>query len=263
MDMSPFEDTAMTSAPTSSTHSSAKGSIPGEIVLSTKEFREAVWEMEPKIAVFDCDGTLWSPDAGSGFLQWTIDTGLLSEEATQRITARHQAYHQSQVDELTICGEMVQIYEGLAESDLRASARAYFEEKIEPHLFPEMIALIQELQASDVEIWAVSSTNDWMIEEALQEIGITHEKILATCVEVRDGIVTGVLRDIPTDEGKAKSLRAAGISHPDVVFGNSVHDAAMLEIAKRAFPVNPSEGLQKLSVERNWPVYYPAAIRPL
>jgi len=261
--MASFEDVAPTSAQTSSTHSSAKGSIPGEKVLSTKDFREAVWEMEPKIAVFDCDGTLWSPDAGSGFLKWTIDTGLLPKEAAKRINARHQAYHDGQVDELTICGEMVQIYEGLAVSDLRASARAYFEEKIEPHLFPEMIALIQELQASDVEIWAVSSTNDWMIEEALQEIGITHEKILATCVEVRDGIVSGILRDVPTDEGKAKTLRAAGISHPDVVFGNSVHDAAMLEIAKRAFPVNPSEGLQKLSVERSWPVYYPAAIRPL
>jgi phosphoserine phosphatase len=246
---------------TASTHSSAKGPIPGERVLSTEDFRAAVWAISPKVAVFDCDGTLWSPDAGSGFMRWTIETGLLSPEATARITARHGAYHLGEVDELTICGEMVSIYEGLKESDLRASAKAYFTKHIEPYLFPEMIALIEELQASNVEIWAVSSTNDWMIEEALRELGITREKILATCVEVEDGIVTATLRNVPTDEGKAISLQRVGVPAPDVVFGNSVHDAAMLELARRPFPVNPSAELQKLSVERGWPVYYPAAIR--
>ena len=31
-----------------------------------------------------------------------------------------------------------------------------------------------------------------------------------------------------------------GVTAPDAVFGNSVHDAAMLAIARRAFPVNPT-----------------------
>ncbi|MBS1816058.1 MAG: haloacid dehalogenase-like hydrolase [Acidobacteria bacterium] len=247
---------------TSSIHTSAKGSIPDEVVLSTQEFYQAIWEQEPKVAVFDCDGTLWSPDAGSGFMKWTIDTGLLSKEAAGRLTARHLEYHQGKVDEETICGEMVTIYEGISEEDLRASARAYFNEHIEPHLFPELVSVMQEMQAAGVEIWAVSSTNDWMIEEALKGLGVGREKILAACVEVLRGKATATLRDVPTGPAKAVSLRRVGIDRPDVVFGNSVHDLAMMEMAKRAFPINPSEGLQKLAVEKGWPVYYPAAIRP-
>lgn len=244
------------------THQAAKGPIEGEKVLSTEAFYESIWQVEPKLAVFDCDGTLWSPDAGSGYMNWTIDTGLLSPAATERLKKRHAMYHQGLVDEETICGEMTSIYAGIPEADLRASAREYFEKHIFPHIFPEMVALIQELQDANVEIWAVSSTNNWMIEEALRGIGITHEKILAACVEVKDGIATETIVNVPTGPTKATSLKRLGIHQPDVVFGNSVHDAAMLEIAKRPFPVNPSEGLQRLSVEKNWAVYYPAAIRP-
>lgn len=260
-----FEEIILPETPeiaTSSIHTSAKGSIPGEVILSTPEFFGAIWEQKPRVAVFDCDGTLWSPDAGSGFMKWTIETKLLSKEATKWLTGRHAEYRDGKVDEETICGEMVTVYQGIPEKALRESAREYFKEHIQPYLFPELISAMQELQEEDVEIWAVSSTNNWMIEEALRELGITHEKILAACVEVVGGVATDQLRYVPTGPTKAVQLRRVGIEKPDVVFGNSVHDVAMMEMAKRAFPVNPSEGLQKVAVEKSWPVYYPAAIRP-
>jgi len=53
-----------------------------------------------------------------------------------------------------------------------------------------------------------------------------------------------------------------GITAPDAVFGNSIHDAAMLAIARRAFPVNPSPALAERSAQENWAVYYPASVTP-
>jgi len=70
------------------------------------------------------------------------------------------------------------------------------------------------------------------------------------------------LRDVPTDEGKVAALRRVVVTAPDAVFGNSVHDAAMLEIARRAFPVNPTAALLERSAQEGWPVYYQASVEP-
>ena len=230
--------------------------------LSTEEFHAAVRALSPAVAVFDCDGTLWSGDAGSGFMNWTIETGLVSREATDWIDGRYRGYLRGGVSELAICGEMVQMYQRLREEEMRRAAKTFFEAQIERNIFPEMLALVEELRGNGVDIWAVSSTNNWVIEEGVRRFGIPPARVLAARVEVKDGVVTDVLLDVPTDEGKVVALARAGVTAPDAVFGNSVHDAAMLEIAQRAFPVNPTPGLVERSAQKRWAVYYPVSVEP-
>src|ERR1700733_3813362 len=83
--------------------------------LETSEFHSAVYSLSPAVAVFDCDGTLWSGDAGSSFMNWTIETGLVSREATDWIDGRYRGYLRGEVSEAAICGEVVQMYQRLAE----------------------------------------------------------------------------------------------------------------------------------------------------
>jgi phosphoserine phosphatase len=231
-------------------------------IFSTEEFFSAVHSLVPEIAVFDCDGTLWSGDAGSSFMMWSIETGLVSREAADLIDARYRAYHRNEVSEIAICGEMVQLYQGLREDELRRAAREFFATRIEKNIFPEMLKLVKELRSRGADIWAVSSTNDWVIEEGVKHFGIPPERVLCARAEARGGIITDTLLDVPTDEGKVASLNRAGITHPDAVFGNSIHDAAMLGISRRAFPVNPTTGLLEISSQAGWTVYYPASVTP-
>ena len=67
--------------------------------------------------------------------------------------------------------------------------------------------------------------------------------MISARAKVVAGVVTSILLDVPSGEGKAESLIKAGITNPDVVFGNSIHDAAMLAIAQQAYPVNPTPAL--------------------
>lgn len=231
-------------------------------ILTTSQFEESITSIAPRIAVFDCDGTLWSGDAGSTFMAWTIETGLLSRSATTWIDTRYRKYKRGEVSELAICGEMVQVYQGLRESEMCSAAREFFRTRIERNIFPELERVIARLQQDGVDIWAVSSTNDWVIEEGLKRFNIPANRVLAARVEVVDGVVSERLLDVPTDEGKVASLARAGITRPDAVFGNSVHDAAMLAIARRAFPVNPSPALMERSAVEGWPVYFPASVAP-
>jgi phosphoserine phosphatase len=228
--------------------------------LSTSDFHRAVLALAPRTAVFDCDGTLWGGDAGYDFMLWSINTGLVSRNAADWMDSRYRLYRSGDISELAICGEMVQLYTGLEETELRRAAATFFRAQIQPHIFPEMQRLVADLQTSGCEIWAVSSTNNWVIEEGVRDFGIPPERILSARVAVVDGFITSTLIDVPTDEGKALSLQRVDRAHPDVVFGNSIHDAAMLALARAPFVVNPTPELLEIAADRNWPVFMPAAI---
>ncbi len=224
------------------------------------EFEETALSAASKIAVFDCDGTLWSGDAGYGFMVWSIEAGLVSRNASDWIDSRYRLYLHGEVSEAQMCGEMVQLYAGLREEEIRHAAAEYFRSHIEAHIFPEMRALVGKLHQRGVDIWAVSSTNNWMIEEGVRRFDIPASRVLAARVRVAEGRITSDLVGVPTDEAKASALREAGVETPDAVFGNSIHDEAMLAIAKRAFPVNPTPGLLEVSAERGWTVFYPESV---
>ncbi len=101
----------------------------------------------------------------------------------------------------------------------------------------------------------MSSTNNWVIEEGVSRFGIPAAHVLAAEVKIVNGHVTSDLVAVPTDEAKAEALIRAGVPKPDCVFGNSIHDEAMLKIAKHAFPVNPTPGLVQSSAENGWTVF--------
>jgi HAD superfamily phosphoserine phosphatase-like hydrolase len=226
---------------------------------SPEEFERLVFEGAPKAAVFDCDGTLWGGDAGYGFMAWSLEQGLVSRSTNDWIDSRYRAYRTGDVSEAAMCGEMVQMYAGLRESELEAAAARYVDEFVKARVFAEMAALVKKVRQAGIEVWAVSSTNRWVIVEGLRDFGIPKERILAADVRVKDGIITGEIIDVPTDEAKAAALKRVGLPAPDAVFGNSIHDLAMLEMAHSPFPVNPSPALLEAARKKGWGYFRPRA----
>jgi phosphoserine phosphatase len=205
------------------------------------EFERLVLESNPNVAVFDCDGTIWSGDSGYGFMVWSMEQGLVSRSTSDWIDTRYRAYLAGSVSELDICGEMVQIYAGLREQELRAAAAKYVRKFVLARVFPEVAALLKTLSDRGVETWAVSSTNRWVVSEGVRGFGIPESRVLAADVRIAEGVIT------------------SEISAPDAVFGNSIHDLAMLEIARHAFPVNPSPALLQAAAKHGWGYFRPQA----
>ncbi len=66
---------------------------------------ESVLRLSPRLAVFDCDGTLWSGDAGESFFDWELKRGVVSDDIVRWARARYAEYRAGKVSEDDMCGE--------------------------------------------------------------------------------------------------------------------------------------------------------------
>jgi phosphoserine phosphatase len=213
--------------------------------------------LHPALAAFDCDGTLWSGDVGESFFRWELSQGIVSDEIVRWAGPRYEQYRAGRVPEEVMCGEMVTMHRGLREAAVQDAAIRYFDQFFAANVFPEMRSVVDGLRQQGCQVWAVSSSNEWIIQAGMRYFDIPSERILAAAVEVVGGIVTDRLTRVPSGPGKPQAiLRAAGRA-PDAAFGNSRWDHEMLAMAKYAFAVNPNPDLEQSAREGGWRVYFP------
>ncbi|HZD33367.1 MAG TPA: haloacid dehalogenase-like hydrolase, partial [Candidatus Angelobacter sp.] len=96
-----------------------------------------------------------------------------------------------------------------------------------------------------------------VVEAGTKRFGISPKRVLAACVYQENGLATGRLIRVPTDELKAVAIREVIARPVHGVFGNSIHDQAMLEMARHPFAVNPSADLHEVAQSKQWQVYWP------
>ena len=90
--------------------------------------------------------------------------------------------------------------------------------------FPRCANWFAVLQENGCEVWAVSSSNEWVIRAAMKHFGIPESRVLAAKVEVERGFVTDRLIRVPSGAGKPEALREVVKKEIDAAFGNSRWD---------------------------------------
>jgi phosphoserine phosphatase len=221
------------------------------------EFIESVLTLKPLIATFDCDGTLWSGDAGEGFFSWELEQGLVSKEVAEWARSRYADYKAGHVPEEVMCGEMVTMHRGLREEVVQQATATYFAQGVEPNIFPEMRELVLRLRASGCDVWAVSSSNQWIIRSGMRSFGIPQNRILSAEAAVENSTITDRLIRVPSGPGKPDAIRSVLKSVPDCAFGNAIWDREMLAMANHPFAINPNPNLKEIALANGWVVYQP------
>lgn len=225
--------------------------------LTRTEFLETVLRLNPRVAAFDCDGTLWSGDAGETFFDWEIRTGVVSSEIGRGMRARYLEYKAGKVSEEEMCIEMVTMHAGISESTMMQAAEKFMTHNFPGRIFPEMQGLVHRLHEAGCEIWAVSSSNEWVIRVGMKHFGIPENRILAGKPELKDGIVTDRIVRMPSGPGKPEALRQFVTARVDAAFGNSRWDTEMLAMSTNAFAINPNPDLESTARQRGWNIYFP------
>ncbi|HEY6769359.1 MAG TPA: haloacid dehalogenase-like hydrolase [Candidatus Sulfotelmatobacter sp.] len=220
-------------------------------------FVESVLQLKLRVAAFDCDGTLWSGDVGESFFAWEVQKQVVSQSLASEMQARYGEYKAGRVTEDQMCGELVTMHAGMPETELIHAATEFWKHSFPGKIFSEMRDLVHRLQAAGCDLWAVSSSNSWVIRAAMQELDIPPDHVLAAEVEIRNSIVTDRLIRMPSGPGKPKALRKVAGNEIDAAFGNSRWDIEMLEMARHPFAINPNPDLQQTAQARGWTVYFP------
>jgi len=153
------------------------------------------------------------------------------------------------------------MYRGLREEVVQQATDEYFALAIAPGIFGDMRELVERLRAAGADVWAVSSSSQWIIRSGMRHFGIPQSRILAAEAVVENGVVVDRLLRVPSGPGKPDALRKALSSPPDCAFGNSLWDREMLAMSRHPFAINPSPQLKEIAMASGWMMYQPESNR--
>jgi HAD superfamily hydrolase (TIGR01490 family) len=141
-------------------------------------------------------------------------------------------------------------------------------EHIEPTVYAEAMALIDEHHLAGRDVVIVSASGAEVVEPIAAMLGADH--VIATRMEVVDGRYTGEIAFYAFGENKATAVRELAEEKgydlaASYAYSDSITDAPMLDLVGHGFVVNPDRSLRKAAAEHGWGTLTfvkPVALRP-
>jgi HAD superfamily hydrolase (TIGR01490 family) len=128
---------------------------------------------------------------------------------------------------------------------------------IEPAVFQEAVALIDEHRAAGRDVVLVSASGSELVEPIAGMLGA--DEVIATRMVVEDGRYTGEVAFYAYGENKAAAIRdlaaARGYRLEDsYAYSDSATDIPMLASVGHPIAVNPDRALRREAAARGWPI---------
>lgn len=189
-----------------------------------------------KVAVFDCDGTLFgqapyylADEALYEFAKKNYE-GKNDEKSKEKMKIVDQLLHGDNVG-VDFVQNRVRFLSGLTADEVQEIGDAMFHEKYQNKMYPEMKALIRNLEDYGFEVWILSASPELLYQKfCAEQLGLPEDRILGVKSRVGEGnIVTDELvYPVSQDEGKADVVRTFIKADPLFVGGNSRGDLEMM-----------------------------------
>lgn len=200
-------------------------------------FLESTVPMETrKVAVFDCDGTLFgqapyylADEALYDYAKRNYE-GKTDSLSVAKMKVVDQLLHGDNVG-VDFVQNRVRFLSGLSADDIQKIGNDMFHEKYQNKMYPEMKALIRNLENYGFEVWILSASPELLYQRfCAEQLGLPEDRILGVKSRVgENNIVTDELvYPVSQDEGKADVVRTFIKADPLFVGGNSRGDLEMM-----------------------------------
>jgi HAD superfamily hydrolase (TIGR01490 family) len=216
-----------------------------------------------KLALFDLDGTLIPQDSDHAFGEFIITLGWADATTfRQRNDGFYQDYLASRLDIDAYVDFATSPWRDRPDAELQQAVHRFLDTVVQPMLTPQAVALVQRHQAAGDEVAIITATNDFVTRPIAHLLGV-DELIATTLARDPQGRVTGRIAGTPSfREGKVTRLHDWLAARGQVLgdfasctfYSDSLNDLPLLEHVSHPIATNPGPALERLALERGWPV---------
>jgi HAD superfamily hydrolase (TIGR01490 family) len=211
-------------------------------------------------AFFDLDKTIIAKSSTLAFSRPFSRAGLINRRAVLRSAFAQFVYvmNGADHDQLERMREYLSaLCAGWDVEQVRAVVAETLHDLIDPLIYAEAAALIEEHHAAGRDVVIVSSSGAEIVEPIGALLGA--DRVVATRMVVEDGRYTGEIEFYAYGPHKAEAMvelaEQAGYDLAQCfAYSDSATDAPMLEAVGQPYAVNPDKALREIAVERGWPV---------
>jgi HAD superfamily hydrolase (TIGR01490 family) len=211
-------------------------------------------------AFFDLDKTVIARSSTFAFSRPLYQGGLINRRTVLRSAYAHVVFllagadHDQMERMRSYLSSMVA---GWKVQQVREIVAETLVDLIQPAVYAEAVALIDEHHAAGRDVVIVSASGGELVEPIAAMLGA--DEVIATRMVVEDGRYTGAVAFYAYGENKAAAVRdlaaARGYALDDsYAYSDSATDVPMLAAVGHPVAVNPDRALRREAAARGWPV---------
>lgn len=216
--------------------------------------------MNRAAAFFDLDKTIIAKSSTLAFGRPFFHGGLINRRAVLKASYAQFVYliagaDEDQMDRLR--DYMAALCTGWEVQQVRDIVTETLHDIVDPLIFDEAAALIEEHKAHGRDVVIVSSSGEEVVGPIGEMVGADH--VIATRMVVEDGRYTGDIEFYAYGAHKASAIvehaRRMGYDlDACYAYSDSATDMPMLETVGHPTAVNPDRTLRRIALQRGWPV---------
>jgi len=210
------------------------------------------------LALFDLDDTLLNGDSDHSWGIYLSTLGVVDVELQlQQQDYFYEQYIAGTLDIMEFLKFQLKPLTQHPVNQLLSWRSSYIEDIIKPMIHAGKPELIEPHRKNGDTLVIITATNDFLTQPIAELLRIPH--LIATQVEVKNGIYTGKVTGIPCfKKGKIERLNEWLIDQPkfeqSYFYSDSINDQPLLEWVDHPIAVTPDERLRQHAQRLKWPI---------
>ncbi|MGH3739480.1 MAG: HAD family hydrolase [Micromonosporaceae bacterium] len=216
--------------------------------------------MVTSAAFFDLDKTVIAKSSALAFGRPFYRDGLIARGDVLKAAYAQMVFLIAGANEQQMAGirdYMTKLCAGWRVEQVRQIIAETLHELIDPYVYAEAAALIEEHKSLGRDVVLVSSSGEEMVRPIGEMLGV--DDVIATRMVVADGRYTGEVDFYAAGPQKAVAIQELadrrGYRLDDCyAYSDSITDTPLLRTVGHPHAVNPDRALRKTAAENGWPV---------